>query len=475
MDIRFLAGSATSVIAGLYMISASGAQTLVPMPTGPYQSQSRPVLVGMPEPAKSLLGIGGTLIAIGGGLGCLYKGLEEKQIGPLEAEVGELEEIDYEDPIPVAHRVPVVVGAREGQVFDTVRDTRSINPSTNSVNPSRSLSKVQYSHKGTLTEKKSLLDEYEDPLLCSKMARSNKSIIICSPPGTGKSTLVEGFVAELFRNKPNSELHIVDQKGKLWLGLGKIPDLVVIPTRDDFDPLVEKLANAASTLMDRIDESRERRVRGLPDTHYHPYWLILDDYLSLYDNFPNVLEAKVANKVMSDLKYVITVGREYNVMALIITHSPNVGEIGLSDPVRKAAGIITLGRIDPQRDDGGFMAIWDMISKANIVTSKPMRDGLQETMRVVEPYCIANKRSAFFSTMGQVRIGIVPDLSWVSGYQLDIAIPDEGGLGEAEPEDPYEADATPYTANEPDVIIDPWGEGSGAPSNIGDTDWSNAI
>ena len=463
MDIRFLAGSAASVVTGLYMISASGAQTMVSMPTGPYQSQSRPVLIGMPEPAKSLLGIGGTLIAMGGGLGCLYKGLEVKNDLAREAELDAEEAIEesiipYRDSKEKAmHRTPVAVGAGsedeiQGEVYDQVRET----PLAVSVGI-KSPVRVSYTHKTSTQDKKTLLDEYEDPLLCSKMAKSNKSIIICSPPGTGKSTLVEGFVAELFKNRPDSELHIVDQKGKTWLGLGKIPGVVVMPTRDDFGSLVDKIATVSSILEERLEEAKQRKAQGLPEIHYHPVWLILDDYLSLYDNLSNVLESDVVNRVKSDLKYIITVGREYNVMALVITHSPNVDDIGLSDPVRKAAGIITLGRIDPDRDDGGFMAIWDMICKGNIVTSRPIRDRLQETMRLVEPYCTANKRSCFFSTMGQVRIGIVPDLSWVAGYQLDIAPPESDGHYRGE--------------QELGQSIDPWAE----PEESTITDWSNAI
>lgn len=251
--------------------------------------------------------------------------------------------------------------------------------------------------------------KYADPNICRAIASSDKSLFVCSTPGSGKSTTIKASILEVLKIYPSAEFHIVDRKNRPWMGLEKVPGLVAVPKKRDYTPLLKKVEYVSERLDYRRSLSPEE-VEKL-----HPLILIVDDYHSLRSNFKNYLTAKQTGIVEGDLNEIITDGREFKVMVWIISQSPNATDLGFSAAIKKGAGIFVLGRIninpDTGEEDGGYSAIWDIITKDYTISSEQIRKSLQQLMPEIQVASTNTGRPAFFTTMGRYRLGLMPDLN----------------------------------------------------------------
>lgn len=260
-------------------------------------------------------------------------------------------------------------------------------------------------------------NDFVEENICLKMASSDKSSLVASAPRSGKSTIIKGMLVALFDSFPQATVRIVDAKKRRWMGLENVRGAVVAPTRGDYSPLVEVVTEGADELS-RRQELSEAQVRNLS-----PYVIILDDYLSLYSNLNVYVDKQSRDRFSADINSIITVGPEFKVRLVFISHSPNAAELGISAPVRRTMSLFVLGRLDRRlegQEDGGFAAIRTVLEAAHLLQDAEQRRKLGAMLPAIEAASIALNRSAFYTDMGRPRLALTPDLSWLEGYEFEV-------------------------------------------------------
>lgn len=314
---------------------------------------------------------------------------------------------------------------------------------------------IAYSHRTVQpSDSEVKLDKFEEPSICEAIAATNKPLIICSPPGTGKTSTIRAVITEIFRQDPSAELHIVDRKngaGKesgRWMGLEKIPGVVVAP-----DKHLGLLLDKCDLVADIVEKRRQMHKSEV--VKQHNVWLILDDYLAMYERSKTLLtilpkDSDIKMKLASyhaDLCDIAYDGRELKVRVVILTHSPNCEDLGLSGGKKRSFAFFVLGFLDKTqglRADGGFGAISAALAQPSIFPNKHDRDGLQKYFNEVSRVSTERGRPMFLTTMGTPRLGLMPDLSWTETYQLPL---DMSALdSEPKQEDEKKTDALDYLA-----------------------------
>jgi DNA polymerase III delta prime subunit len=299
---------------------------------------------------------------------------------------------------------------------------------------------ISYTHRSTPATKETRTMKFEEPDICEAIAASNKSVVLCSPPGTGKTSTVKAVLAEIFKRDPNAEIKIVDRKNGRgaqsgrWMGLEKIPGVVVVPTEKDLSPLVLAVQYIAGI----VEKRRQLSVEQLKAQH--DVWLVVDDYLAQYVMFPLLLEKEQIRQLTASLYSIAFDGRELKVRFILITHSPNCDEIGFSGGSKQSLAFFVQGYLDrtvEKRADGGFGAISAALAVNSIFPNPATRKSLMETFVPVCQEAVRCDRPAFLTTMGTPRLGIMPDLRWTKEYQLPIQFPEPVIKEEVEEDDPW--------------------------------------
>jgi DNA polymerase III delta prime subunit len=319
---------------------------------------------------------------------------------------------------------------------------------------------IAYSHRTVQSTAPEI--KFEEASICEAIAATNKPVIICSPPGTGKTSTIRAVICEVFKQDPSAELHIVDRKngaGALsgrWMGLEKIPGIVVAP-----DKHLELLLDECEAVANIVDKRRHIPKSEIPKQHN--VWLILDDYLAMYERSKSLartlpktspLKIKLAS-YHADLCDIAYDGRELKVRVVMLTHSPNCEDLGLTGGQKKSFAFFVLGFLDKtqgQRADGGFGAISAALAQPSIFPNIADRDKLQKDFEKVSLASIEQGRPMFMTTMGIPRLGLMPDLSWTETYQLPLDFSQidsqakQEFQAELEQEDGKEPDAIDYLA-----------------------------
>lgn len=306
---------------------------------------------------------------------------------------------------------------------------------------------IAYSHRAIQSPTAEI--RFEEPDICEAIAATNKPVILCSPPGTGKTSTIRAVIRAIFESSPQSEIHIVDRKngsGKnsgRWMGLEKIEGVVVAPPSRDLSLLTEKINKVAGI----VEKRRKMSVQELASQH--DVWLILDDYLALYETAKLVLPKEQITSNHVGLCDIAFDGRELKVRIVIITHSPNCVDLGFSGGQKKSFAFFVLGFLDAsqgKRADGGFGAISAALAQITIFPNKSDRDKLQATFDEVCRASIENSRPMFLTTMGTPRLGLMPDLSWTRTYQLPLDFSGLDSESEKSDQEDSEPDALDYLA-----------------------------
>jgi hypothetical protein len=319
---------------------------------------------------------------------------------------------------------------------------------------------IAYSHRTVQSAAPEI--KFEEADICEAIAATNKPLIICSPPGTGKTSTIRAVICEIFKQDPAAELHIVDRKngaGALsgrWMGLEKIPGVVVAP-----DKHLELLLDECEAVAEIVDKRRNMSKSEV--AKQHNVWLILDDYLAMYERSKSLarivpkdspLKMRLAS-YHADLCDIAYDGRELKVRVVMLTHSPNCEDLGLSGGKKRSFAFFVLGFLDKtqgQRADGGFGAISAALAQPSIFPNIADRDKLQKDFEKISLASVDQGRPMFLTTMGVPRLGLMPNLSWTETHQLPLDFSQidsqakQESQAEPEQEDGKEPDAIDYLA-----------------------------
>ena len=249
--------------------------------------------------------------------------------------------------------------------------------------------------------------------IVQEIASSHQSTVIVSEPGCGKSTLEKAVLATVLRTFEDVDIYIAGKKNDSWLGLAQNKDRFCFVTKDTLGDFVEMMEEVQNELTRRLGTPEEER-----DFDSKPLVLLLDDWHALC----NSLTKENKEKVTNILGEILTTGREFFVIAHVLTQSFNIDSLGVKDSnLRKCMNMVACFKSNTDekgRNDGGVGVAMNMISNSTIVDSRQkqyLSDLLPKFVKQTEQTGLPG----FICLMGpSPYIGMLPDLNWVKGLKV---------------------------------------------------------
>lgn len=259
--------------------------------------------------------------------------------------------------------------------------------------------------------------------IINSMTVSDKSVMIASGTGTGKTTTEREYLKRLKAKYPNVQI---------WALLNKADDLPGVERnrRVLFNPellsrIYEEdsgvtLRHALPLLFQLFDIFTERRQ--LPEAErkrlkeQEPIRLILGDWFYTFQELQARLSKKDFQLVLSMIRGIITIGRDQGVGLIVDTQSANLSALGLADDqsIRQSLDIYSQGYI--YYEDGevkGELETIRLVFNLNGVCSPENRKLIKQAYDILASAIERNelKTPIIFTSVGaRPRLGIVPPL-----------------------------------------------------------------
>lgn len=264
--------------------------------------------------------------------------------------------------------------------------------------------------------------------IINSMVVSDKSVMIASGTGTGKTTTEREYLRRLIEKYPQVEIHALLNKGDSLPG-------VTPERRQLFDP---NLLTLASTAPEEEEESPYRLEDALAPLYhvYHvfserrhlpeeqrkhlketaPIRVLLGDWFYTYQELQARLSKKNFQLVISMLRGIITVGRDSGVGAIVDTQSAALEALGLANDqsIRQSLDIYGQGFIYYEDGEvkGELETIRNLFS-LNGVCSPENRKVIAEDYKLLAGAIERQELNTpiIFTTVGaRPRLGVVPNL-----------------------------------------------------------------
>lgn len=251
----------------------------------------------------------------------------------------------------------------------------------------------------------------EDLALC------RTSILLCSVPGSGKTTVTLAWLYLTLTLTPGAEFYIIGQKRDNWLGLGNIPGVLTVVSTDVTE-MMEKIEKVVKILEERCEiPEEERKFSDIPVR------LILDDFTATFSNL-RAYPKKVLDSFKSFISKIVTVGREFNVCIYVSAHSFNLENLGLDGKdIRDCLKLMCLGLetlTERNEKQGGYESIETILKNPNIIKEgDKMR--LTKEYKELKPVSLRNTKQLLFCTLGTVKIRLLSDLRWVKNERFELS------------------------------------------------------
>jgi hypothetical protein len=247
------------------------------------------------------------------------------------------------------------------------------------------------------------------------LAICRTSILLCSQPGTGKTTFTLAWLWETVANNPTVKFYIIGQKRDNWLGLSNIDGILTVVSTD-IDELVEKVSKVCEILKTRCQTPEEDR-----DFENKPVRLIFDDYTATYSAISSV-GGKTLKEFIANISFLVTVGREFNVTLYISAHSFNLKQLGLEGAdIRNCLVLMGLGfkSYTEKGESGGFDSVDSILNNQYIVKpGNDTRDTLMREYKKLKIISIEKSKQLLFCTLGGASLKLLSDLRWVRNESL---------------------------------------------------------
>jgi hypothetical protein len=263
------------------------------------------------------------------------------------------------------------------------------------------------------------------------MVVSDKSILIASGTGTGKSTTEEYYLQQFVRKYPKATIYALLNKNDNLYGVEPKNKLVFSPEVFGAMPSekaerAEIIESAVAPLFSvyRIFLKRKQLTtaerKQLKESQ--PIRLVLGDWYGTYQELQARLTKDELQGVLSIIRQIITIGRDMGIGLVIDTQSANLDSLGLvSDAsIRQSLDIFSQGFIYHQdgEEKGELQTIRLMFSNKSICSPED-REAIAAGFKVLSDAIRDGhlKTPIIFTSVGsRPRLGIVPELS--EGMQI---------------------------------------------------------
>ncbi len=262
--------------------------------------------------------------------------------------------------------------------------------------------------------------------IIKSMVVSDKSLLIASGTGTGKSTTEQYFLQQFISRYPQSEFYALLNKNDDLFGVRRdrlvifSPEaLLLMPSdKEARTALVKQLLAPLYAVYDifltRKQQPASERKR-LKETQ--PIRLILGDWYGTYQELQARLTKDELQGVLSMIRQIITIGRDMGVSLVVDTQSANLDSLGLANDasIRQSLDIFSQGFIYYQdgEEKGELQTIRLMFTNKSICSP-------EDREAIAAAYsALANaikdsqlKTPIIFTSVGsRPRLGIVPELA----------------------------------------------------------------
>lgn len=251
--------------------------------------------------------------------------------------------------------------------------------------------------------------------IVGELAGLDAHLLLVTRTGVGKSTLLKAALHRILQTRRGAEIFILDPKTTDWLGLQRLNGVVsYLPSGESEQEQLQSVELAEAQVLKAFRELARRKAehqkallagKSLPT--YHPVFLLIDEWFSLFDKLKRLRRLSIQNW----LNEIISQGRELNVHAILVSQSHNVEEIGFSRSIRRNFEFCCLGAAA-----ASFEPLAAAVSDANLFAARADRDRLAgELQLAIEA---AGSRRVALTTLGVPRISVLPDLGWVHGVAV---------------------------------------------------------
>ena len=235
------------------------------------------------------------------------------------------------------------------------------------------------------------------------------------------------IIWKIHQKKPDARFFIVDPKTTDWLGLQRYQGTVTYLSGEVLEQLIQ-LKNVTEKVFNILDKRIARgqnslREGGEVSKQEQDIYLIIDEWYSLYDSLkklPNKQKTEYElNSVLLHVNTIIAKGREHNVHIFLIAQTHLAGETGISTAMRRSVALVGQGRLT-EDGDGGYASIEGIIKDANVFKDAARRNQLMQILKeAISASAQQNNAPVILTTMGNPRIGLLPDLSYIHGYKIE--------------------------------------------------------
>lgn len=255
-----------------------------------------------------------------------------------------------------------------------------------------------------------------------ELIERQKSAMLCSIPGTGKSTTLAVILEKIFLQTPNAKIFVCSVKNDSFRGLkgiewkleivnrkGEIETIWEPAVRMNNDPIKSRLPQFCE-LINKVVSSRlqfpEENRGHFPN---EPIWFIIDDATGQYANLESA-EATIVSKTQTNL---VCNGREAACFLLSIVQDPNVdSNCFQSKAIRGSMYVMSLGldSVDSQgKTSGGFNSIRESIDN-KFLTPPESRISLQKDLEEMIPKSKQNSIPILYDNLETFpQLNFLPD------------------------------------------------------------------
>ena len=262
--------------------------------------------------------------------------------------------------------------------------------------------------------------------IIKSMVVSDKSLLIASGTGTGKSTTEQYFLQQFVTRYPQSEIYALLNKNDDLYGVRRERLVVFSPEallempndKEERTALIKQLLAPLYTVygifLTRKQKPTSERKR-LKESH--PIRLVLGDWYGTYQELQARLTKDELQGVLSMIRQIITIGRDMGVGLVVDTQSANLDSLGLASDasIRQSLDIFSQGFIyyEDGEEKGELQTIRLMFGNKSICSPED-REVIAQTYNFLADAIkdAKLKTPIIFTSVGsRPRLGIVPDLS----------------------------------------------------------------
>jgi hypothetical protein len=262
--------------------------------------------------------------------------------------------------------------------------------------------------------------------IIKSMVVSDKSLLIASGTGTGKSTTEQYFLQQFVSRYPQSEIYALLNKNDDLFGVRRdrlvvfSPEaLLEMPTDKEartalLKQLLAPLYTVYSIFLTRKQKPAAERKRLKESQSVR---LVLGDWYGTYQELQARLTKDELQGVLSMIRQIITIGRDMGVGLVVDTQSANLDSLGLANDasIRQSLDIFSQGFIyyEDGEEKGELQTIRLMFDNKSICSP-------EDRVAIASTYSLLAdaikdaklKTPIIFTSVGsRPRLGIVPELT----------------------------------------------------------------